>query len=193
MKFGDERDRYHAENPMGVDIVHRGTRVRVPRWDKGGVVGWVDGTVFERREVKRPQTPAGVEITFLVRLDTGEQVVYWPYSIAHPTLDDRSHKGGIAAAESIAQAFGLKLSDLRAFASRDLEGSLPRDYEGDIGSSDVSIHLSSMGLYQSEALRVEAERLHDRNELVQRLADKHGMTFEETLDGLTRLFAPRED
>jgi hypothetical protein len=186
------REPYHAEDPVPVDEVHVGTRVRVPVWQAGEVTGWANGTVIERRVVPGSAEPPN-DVASIVRLDgTGVDALYYPYSIGRPKYAAApSHTDGITAAKSIAAAFGLTLGDLRLFASHHL--SLTHTDLDEIGSSDVSIHLSHLGLHEPEVLRQEAERLHERNKLVRDVAARTGRSQQTTLRNLQRLLTPREE
>lgn len=119
-----------------------------------------------------------------------------------PDLDDEGTKvwregkvatfdTGITAVEAIAEEFGIVVTELRWFASHLLAEDWPSGHG--ISSSDVSHHLSSLGNYNPEILRVEAERLRDRDALVERIAASTGQTREETLANLQKMFAPKDE
>ena len=98
---------------------------------------------------------------------------------------------GIAAAGVIAGEYGIDLGELRPFAANHLLQTHP-DLE-EIGTSDVSIHLSHLGNHQPELLRAVARDIRDRNVVVARVSAATGRTADETLQNLRRLFAPTDD
>jgi hypothetical protein len=101
-----------------------------------------------------------------------------------------THKDGYDAALAIAEEFGIDPNELRMFASQHMSETMP-DLE-EHGSSDISIHLSSLGNNEPELLREEAERLRDRNELVKQISARTGRSEEQTLANLRALMAPNE-
>lgn len=102
------------------------------------------------------------------------------------------HEQGNVVLQEIATEFGIESWRLRSLAAHELE----REHremgwtDGDIGSSDVSIKLSSMCLHEVDTVRTEAERLRDQDTLVARVAGHTGKSHAETLDLLRRMFEP---
>jgi len=106
-----------------------------------------------------------------------------------------THEDGIAEAEAIAAEYGVPLVELRWFAADHLAKRMAHEYpdgDYDIGSSDVSIHLSTLGNYEPEVLREEAERIRDRDRLVRTVSASTGKSYDDTLAALRELFAPIE-
>jgi hypothetical protein len=99
-----------------------------------------------------------------------------------------THESGIAAAQAIATEAGIDPNELRWFASRHLSESMPGLEE--IGSSDVSIHLSYLGNYEPATLREEAALITERKAMLKRMTERTGRTEAEVLDSLRRLLAP---
>jgi hypothetical protein len=102
-----------------------------------------------------------------------------------------AHDNGYAAAEALAEEYEISLDDLRAFAAERLaEGYAARGItDGDIGTSDVSITLAQIALHEPDALREEAARLQERNDLVASISARTGRSEAETLANLQRLLA----
>lgn len=98
----------------------------------------------------------------------------------------KTFQDGITAATAIAAEYGIDISELRPFASNHLQQTHP-DLE-EIGTSDVSVHLSALGNHQPELLREAARLIKDRNELVAQISAATGRTAAETLQNLQRLF-----
>ncbi len=99
-----------------------------------------------------------------------------------------THESGIAEAVRIAAEYGIDATELRWFASANLSDTHPELEE--IGSSDVSIHLSHLGNWEPELLRTEAARIQERNALVKASAARTGRSEAETLKAMQALFAP---
>jgi len=110
-----------------------------------------------------------------------------------PSTPD-AHRRGYDLAEAIAAEYGIPIGELRAYASERLaEGYRERGItDGDIGTSDVSITLSQIAQHEPDALRQEAARLRERNDLVSSIAARTGRSEEETLDRLQQLLAPAD-
>lgn len=103
----------------------------------------------------------------------------------------KTHETGISAAEAIAAEVGVTWADMRRIASQHMSETMP-DLD-EIGSSDVSIHLSSLGNHDTEWLRTEAERVRWANDKITEMAAASGQTEDEVVAGLRRMFAPRTD
>lgn len=106
-----------------------------------------------------------------------------------------AHQRGISTATAIAAEHGIPLAELRAFAAASLADAYREQgiTDQDIGSSDVSITLAMLANEEPELLRVEAQRIKERNELVASIAARTGKTQEETLANLQRLLAPIDE
>ena len=105
-----------------------------------------------------------------------------------------THQDGLRVVDKIAADHGIDAVELRWFASHHLSEQM-RDWLGDdhghgIGSSDVSIHLSSLGNYEPEVLRQEAARIQQRNAIVNSVAESTGKSKDEVLESFRRLLAP---
>lgn len=102
------------------------------------------------------------------------------------------HEQGNAALDSIAAEFGIESHRLRPLAAARLQQFYDEAgiTDADIGSSDVSIELSSMCLTEPEAVRAEAQRLRDQDALVATVAERTGRSPEDALAALREMFAP---
>jgi hypothetical protein len=99
-----------------------------------------------------------------------------------------THESGIDEARRIAAEFGIEINELRWFASAHLVETMPGLEE--VGSSDVSIHLSHLGNWEPEVLRIEAARIKERNDMLNGLAERTGRTVEQVRADLVALLAP---
>lgn len=102
------------------------------------------------------------------------------------TMPPKTVQDGINTATAIATEHGLELAALRAFAGAHLQQTHP-DLE-EIGSSDVSIHLSALANHHPDLLGAIARQIRERDDLVAKVTAATGRTAEETLENLRRIF-----
>lgn len=102
-----------------------------------------------------------------------------------------THGDGIAVARQIAEDVGLDWSDMRRIASTHMQDTMP-DLE-EIGSSDVSCHLSSLGNHDAQWLRKTAEEVKWGQDRVGEIMARTGKTEQQVLDNLRALFAPADE
>lgn len=102
-----------------------------------------------------------------------------------------THQDGIAAAKAIAAEVGLDWADMRQIAVAHMEDTMPELEE--IGSSDVSCHLASLGNHEAQWLRTTAEELKWGKDKVGEIMTRTGKTEQQVVADLRRLLAPVEE